>query len=184
MTLEDLRTLKSCSLVNELPIDEESKISTILGFDSPESLTNCSGLNGGTLTALSREADLANRYSFRSIAAFSAKTLFDEHVPYMREHDDNGVLTIFMNLHFLAEARRQLSGEVNVVTTDFSPREEVFYSDYQLWTLGAIYDGELLQALETFDFWLMEELQEHTHPTVERSYSSTHKWMKLEARVE
>ena len=131
-----------------------------------------------------RESDLANRFSGRTTSAFTAKTLFEEHVPYMREYSDTGDLSIFINRHFLIETRRQLSGVVTLADSQFSVYEQPLWDNYIEWVNGTDFEGELLQAIETLDFWLTEELQAHVHDTVERSYSTTHKWMKMTKREE
>lgn len=213
MTLEDLWALKTCDLVSTEPVatavlgldacaltGANTAASTVLGLDAcalegttqvatevldldPCSLSNDTVLDGGSLNSITRVGDDCNLCGIGTTVAFTAKILLDEHVPYIIEHDADNVEVIVINIHFLKEARRQLSGEVLLADSGFSPYEQSFYDDYILWVDGAVYIGELLEALMAFDFWLIEEVQEHIHPVVTREYSTTHKWRKTDERV-
>ena len=138
-------------------------------------------LYGATLDPIKRIGDLENVVSISTAGVFLARDLFKESVPYYREYND-GVLEIYITYHFLRELRRQLSGDIEIDTSTFSPEEDTFYLEYQEYTEGITKYGELLLALDTLDKWLVDELQGITHPTLERDYSATHKWNKTAVR--
>jgi hypothetical protein len=137
-------------------------------------------LNGGTVRPLVRIGDLSNGISIGTGASYYARALFKEHVPYYREYDANGVLTIFPTYHFIKEVRRHLSGEVGVEEEGFSDEEKMFFQQYCDWSDNLISPtgGEMLLALETLDKWLMDEVGYKDHPEISREYESWHPWMK------
>ena len=135
---------------------------------------------GSSTNIIKRIGDKENRISIGTAGAYMAKMAFREHAPYYREYTE-GVLSILPAYHFLKEVRRQLSGTVTDST--FSDIEEAFYKEYQEYVAGTVKTGEILLAVETFDKWLMDELQGNEHPTLNRDYTPTHKWMKLEERI-
>jgi len=133
-------------------------------------------LNGGSLNAIRRVGDLQNIDSIGSRATYSSKGFLREHAPYVVVNDGS----VYINKHFLCEARRQLSGVIEPSSSQFSPYEESFFSTYVDWTAGAVATDITLIALIAFDFWLVEEIQEHTHPTADRDFTTTHKWRKTD----
>lgn len=140
----------------------------------------CEALGGGTLAPIARVGDLENRISIGSAGAFLAKDLFKESEPYSKEYDINGVLSIYINLHFLAELRRQLSGVQAIGTSTFSNSEAKFYVEFQEYLNDVPKTGEVALALEALDDWLIEEITGATHNVLDREYAATHKWNKTE----
>jgi hypothetical protein len=138
------------------------------------------GLCGGTLAPVLREGDLENRISIGTAGVYLAKDFTKDSSPYTRGTIE-GVLTVYPSYHFLIELRRHLSGDVLI--PNFSPAEELFYSQYQGYTEGVLYIGELLVALDALDKWLTDEVSGVAHPELTRSFSTTHKWYKLETRI-
>ena len=127
-------------------------------------------------------ADLCNGISTGTNSAYVAKGLLDEHTPYILENnEDNTAMIIVFHYHFLKELRRQLTGEITF--SQFSPVEQDLYDNYIAYTNGEEYTVHLQDALDVLDFWLVEEIQNHTHPIVTRSYDSDHKWWKIEERI-
>ena len=88
----------------------------------------------------------------------------------------------YINLHFLLELRRQLSGVIADGTSTFSSSEIQFYLDYQEFTAGVVKRGNVLIAVKELDNWLLKELAGEAHPMLERDYSTTHKWRKTLTR--
>lgn len=145
------------------------------------SLVSCRGaLKGGSLKNLSRYGDKQNRLSIGTASVFISKGAFREGSPYYKQYVGD-VVEIIPTYHFLLELRRQLTGEV--VDSRFSDVEELFYTEYKEWNDGVVKEGLVLQAIETLDTWLIDELMGNVHPQLNRDYGSTHKWNKLEERV-
>ena len=144
-------------------------------------VTVSGALYGGTLDPVSRVGDLENKISIGTAGAFLARDLFKESTPYYKEYDDTG-LVIYITYHFLRELRRQLSGDIVDGTSTFSHEEASFYNEYQEWADGVVKAGELLQAIETLDAWLIDELQGNAHHILNRDYSVTHPWRKTLTR--
>ena len=139
-------------------------------------------LNGATLKPVSRYGDLQNKISIGSAAVFLSKDRFKENNPYSKVYDTEGSLTIYMNLHFLAEARRQLAGNEEAGTSTFSPEELKFWNEFLEYQNDILKYGELVIALEAFDDWLIDELMGTSHPELDRDYATTHKWRYTEER--
>lgn len=139
-------------------------------------------LDGATLKSVARFGDLQNVISIGTAAAFVARDLMKESVPYYREYDDTG-LVIRPTYHFIRELRRVLSGDADVSTSTFSPDEWVFYAEYQDWIEGTVKEGELLQALNALDKWLVDEVTNTPHTVLNRDYGIDHKWNKIGTRT-
>ena len=135
-------------------------------------------LEGGTLKDKARVGDTENAISLGTAAAFIARDVFKESVPFYREYGVDGV-SILPTFHFLRGLRRQLSGDIEFGTSTFSPEEDTFYQLFQDWSLGTIVDGELLIAVEALDQWLVDEVTETAHPEFMRDYLEGHKWYKV-----
>lgn len=129
-------------------------------------------LTGPEIVQSSIGADLINMPSAAFIGVYAAKTLFDEHLPYIMQ----GLVVVF-NAHFIEETRRQLSGDTTV--DHFSPKEKVLYDEFLLYENLLIHDTTLDPVLAELDFWIIAELQEDTHPEITRIYSDLHSWMKI-----
>ena len=180
MTFESIQALKEC--VEILP-DEPISASVA----AMQALKSCNiktlpVLNGGAFEMSPTEADLANRFSTKSIAMFTSKILFDEHVAYTIE-TIGGDTIIVLNTHFIRELRRQLSGDV--IASEFSPYEELTYQRFQDWSYSLyVLEGIDLAIMLAIDFWLVEEIQNHLHPEITRTYTNTHKWRKTDERID
>jgi len=137
---------------------------------------------GSLLQSSARYGDLENRISLDTAAMFLAKDLTKESSPYSKQYDGNGVMSVYMNLHFLTEARRQLAGE-GIAASTFGPSEKLFWKEYNESQEGIVKTGELLIALTAFDQWLIDELTGVTHPVLNRNYEESHKWNKTYEQV-
>ena len=135
-------------------------------------------LYGGNVKSVSRVGDLGNKISIGSAAVFLAKDSFKESVPYSQQYDANGDLTVYINLHFIAEVRRQLSGDEAAGTSTFSPAEKFFWDEYIIWVDGTEKFGEMLIALTALDKWLVDEVRLLDHNDLNRDYEDSHKWNK------
>ena len=91
-------------------------------------------------------------------------------------------IDIYINLHFLLEFRRQLSGDIAEGTSTYSKAEEVFHQDYAEFTEGITKRGDTLLAVEELDSWLIDELIGVPHGMLNRDYSNSHKWRKTRTR--
>jgi len=161
MTLDDIWKLKDCNLPTK------------------------GSLDGATVKPISRLGDLSNKVSLGTAAVFISKSSFDEHIPYSREYDNTtGLLTIYMNYHFIKEVRRQLSVDVPAEESKFSPEEEVLYTEYAGWTDLGAGAGEHLLAFTALDKWLVDEVMDELHPVLDRTYDKTHKWRKTDERTD
>ena len=136
-------------------------------------------LFGANVKAASRYGDLENRISTGTASAYVAKRVFKEHEPYSKQYTVDGVMSLYINLHFLGEVRRQLSGVSTAESSDFSPEEQVLWNDYTEYNDGIIKEGEVLLAVDTLDAWLVRELTGTEQPVLDRTYASTHKWNKV-----
>jgi len=121
------------------------------------------------------KADLCDASSASSISVYISKSFLSEHRPYVAESGQ-----IVYNTHFIAELRRQLSGEITF--NRFSPTEQPLYNEYNAYVMGEAYDIRLDTALSELDIWLVEEIQNNPHPTMTRRYASTNPWMKIDTR--
>lgn len=153
------------------------------GLVLPEDPTK-GALYGDTIKPISRFGDVQNAISLGTAGAFVARDFFKESMPYDREYDEEGILTIFITFHFLRGIRRQLSGDIAEGTSTFSPEETLFYNQYQAWVDGAVNEPELDQAFETLDTWLVDEIMGVDHLRVNRDYTANHPWRKTEERVD
>ncbi len=140
-------------------------------------------LNGGSLKAVSRYGDIQNKISIGSAGVFLAKDRFKEGKPYSKVYDTEGNLSLHINLHFIAEVRRQLSGTEEEGTSTFNTSESTLWHHYIDYQNDIIKYGEILLAVETLDAWLIDELTGASHDALNRDYSSTHKWRKTEEYV-
>lgn len=138
-------------------------------------------LNGATLKPILRYGDLENKVSIGTAAVFLSKDRFKENNPYSKEYDVEGNLRIHINLHFIAEVRRQLAGNEEPGTSTFSPEELTLWNEYQEAYEGVPKYGEVLAAIEALDRWLIDELVGISHDDLNRSYDG-HKWDKTEER--
>ena len=145
-------------------------------------MTINSYLDGSTLKPKLRYGDLQNRISLGTAGVFLSKDRFKVSNPYSKEYDQDGNLTIYLNLHFLKEMRRQLSGEWTEGTSTFSSAEKTFFEDYQEYQLGVSKLGDTLFAVNALDDWLLEEIMGTTHNTLDRTYTVDHKWRNTEKR--
>jgi len=127
-------------------------------------------------------ADLCNGISTGTNSVYVSKGIFDEHRPYSLENneDHTGHIVVF-HYHFLKELRRQLSVEIEF--SQFSPVEQFLYDNYVAYATSEEYNVNIQDALDALDYWLIEELQGHSHPTVTRSYDDSHKWWKIKTRI-
>ena len=151
--------------------------------ENTEKLLTCNGaLKGGTLNYQKRVGDTRNTISLATAGAYIARGIFKESIPFYREYTDN-VLRLHPTYHFLTELRRHLSGEVLPEDSNFSPLEVNIYNEYVEWLDGVVKVGETLQAVETIDKWLTDEIMEIEHPKLNRDYTSTHPWMKIDQRI-
>ena len=141
----------------------------------PESIAGEIQMTGVQVVSESLVDNWLNGPSASSVGVYTSKSLFKEHLPYSLEDD---ATVVVLHNHFIREVRRHLSG----VTTDsrFSPEEQLVYDNYILELNGGIYDTSIQAVLDAVDFWLVEEVQEHTHRSVDRTYSATHPWMKVQ----
>lgn len=137
-------------------------------------------LYGATLKPKSRYGDVQNKISLGSAAAFLAKDRFKENNPFSRQYDDLGNLSIYINLHFITEVRRQLSGTEEAGTSTFSPEELTFWNEFIEYQNDVVKTGELLQALEALDDWLVDEVMGVAHGDLNRDFATTHKWRKTD----
>ena len=155
-------------------------------FNSGVDLDAVSSLSGASCgrdtVSNSRIGDKENRISTGTFAVYIAKSAYREHHPYYKDYTDN-ILTLLPTYHFLSELRRQFSGTIASNESMFSQEEQIIYDAYNDWVFGGVYEGEVLQALETIDKWLVDEIQQLDHPELNRDYTSTHKWSKLEQRT-
>ena len=180
MTFESIQALKEC--VEILP-DEPISASVA----AMQALKSCNiktlpVLNGGAFEMSPTGADLANRFSTKSIAMYTSKILSDEHIAYAIETIGSETI-IVLNTHFIRELRRQLSGDVT--TSEFSPYEELTYQRFQDWSYSLYAPtGIELAIMLAIDFWLVEEIQNHLHPEITRTYTNTHKWRKTDERID
>jgi len=140
-------------------------------------ITEC--LGGQVPEVLIRYGDTQNKLSIGTVAAYATGTLVREHAPYNREYAEDGTLTIIPTYHFIAELRRQLSGDIVVGTSGFSAAEEQFYKDYVEWVDGTTKYGEILVAVVVTDVWLTDEVSLLPHAAVNRDYEEWNPWMKL-----
>lgn len=143
-------------------------------------------LQGSTLGSVRWEGDSSNRISVASAAVSLSKAQFKANSPYYMAvvNDD---LILYPTFHFLKELRRQLSGNVLGDESLFSDTEQLLYEQYQEWaydtsTYSDSNDQELVLALETLDKWLVDEVQNITHPELNREYKDIHPWVKLGTR--
>ena len=136
---------------------------------------------GGTTKQVKYIGDVENKISIGTAGIYAAKDIFKDSSPYYREYSD-GVLIVLISYHFLVEVRRQMSGDVLLEDSKFSPAEELFYSEYIKYINGDVKEGEVLLAVDALDKWFVDEIQVIPHPELNRTYSSTHKWMKLQER--
>lgn len=132
---------------------------------------------GSSILPVRRYGDLHNRISVNTAGAFLGKDLVKGSMPYSKQYDVNGVFTPYINLHFLAEARRQLAGTEEVGTSTFSPVEKQFWDHYIEYSNDVVKEGELLVALDALDTWFIAELTGTPHPGLIRSYED-HRWNK------
>lgn len=146
-------------------------------------LTSCMGaqMTSPEYKTKSIITDLCNGVSLGTNGVYVTKGLFDEHKPYVLENNEDltGKIIVF-NYHFLKELRRQLSGEITF--SQFSPAEQNLYDMYVKYLNGEDYNTNLQVMLDELDFWLTEEIQGHTHPTITRGYTDTHPWWKILTR--
>jgi len=145
-------------------------------------MTVAGALGGGTLKPVSRYGDLENVISIQTAAVYGAKDLFKESSPFYKEYNTDG-FDMFITYHFLTEMRKQLSGDIEDGVSNFGKVELQFYTDYNEWVDGTSKSGDLLVAILKLDKWLVDEIQELDHPTVERSYDENHKWNKTLTRA-
>lgn len=126
----------------------------------------------------SRYGDTYNRISIGTAAGFLAADLVKESNPYTRTTDSNGDPIVVINLHFLAEVRRHLSGVEAPNTSTFSPSEAALWNSY-IDYLNDIPTGTIsTDILEALDNWLVNEINMMEHPIIEREYMDSHKWNK------
>ena len=139
-------------------------------------------LYGATLAPISRKGDLKNAMSLGSASIFLAKDRFKENAPYSERYT-NGVRTVVFNLHFLAEARRQLSGTEEPGTSTFSAAEARYWNVFMDYQVDALFPEEMLFSLEALDDWLVNEVTLTGQVKLDREYSETHPWRKTEEFV-
>lgn len=164
--------------------------SNYLGFAKPsgedidlEAISSKKGsLCGGGINHIKFIGDVENKVSIGSTGVFNSRDLFKDSVPYYK-NDELSSLEVIPSYHFIRELRRQLSGDIAPGTSNFSPVEEVFYTDYNEYVDGIVKDGETLVAVMALDKWLVDELTGTLHPALDRSYTDTHPWMKLGERA-
>ena len=143
-------------------------------------MTTNGALFGANIFSDSRFGDLQNKISIGTAAVAAAKNVFKENMPYSREYDENGNLQIYINLHFLKEACRQLTGNIADGTSTFSIYESKFWNDYIEYQNDTPKSGETLLAIQALDQWFSDKIMGLPHNDLNRTYGLTHKWRKTE----
>lgn len=93
-------------------------------------------------------------------AVYLGKTLLKQHMPYVIYTDELLNKVVTLEFHFIAELRRQLSGEVTTETSEFNTIETDLFTSYQLWVDGGVIsDPNTLLVIEALDLWLVQEVQ-------------------------
>jgi len=136
-------------------------------------------LQGQLPNDLIRYGDIQNKISIGTAAVYATSKLVQEHVPYYKEYSEQGDLAVIPTYHFIAEFRRQWSGDIVEGTSDFSPTEELFYNDFIEWVNGCNKSGDTLAAILALDVWLTDEVSQLPHGTTNRKYEEWNPWMKL-----
>ena len=135
-------------------------------------------LHGGSLKYKGTYGDVQNRISINTASVFLAKDRFKSSYPYSREIDADGNLSLYINRHFLAEARRQLAGVEEPGTSTFGPLEAKLWDEYIRYQNGEVFTGEVELAVLALDKWFIDEITDTPHPILTREYDDTHTWNK------
>jgi len=124
--------------------------------------------------------NLRNDVSAGTAGVYIAKAILGEHLPYLFETRDTTTVLIH-NFHFLAETRRQLAG--TATEYNFSPKEQLHYDNYIMYSDGEVLTGEDLVAVTALDKWLVDEVQDKEQLVPTRVYEKgVHPWRKFEPK--
>ena len=114
---------------------------------------------------------------------FLSKDRFKKSRPYSAEYEGTDSAEYYMNLHFLKEARRELSGTPADNTSTFSPMERTFMDYFYDYSFDVTIPSKELPAVEAFDTWLVNEVTGTAQNELDREYSEDHKWNKTKEFV-
>ena len=140
-------------------------------------------LFGSTFQPIARYGDKQNKISLGTAAVFLSKDKFKESRPYSVENEGTSSSDYYMNLHFLAEARRELAGTPADNTSTFSPSERLFLDYFYDYSLNVTIPSKELPAVEAFDTWLVNAVTGTPQNELNRDYGEDHKWNKTKEFV-
>jgi len=115
-------------------------------------------------------------------SVFAAKTILDEHKPFVRETDVNGAVYIILNEHFIYSMGLAL--QYTDTDYQFSPAESTLWDQYISWvTVGTLYTADVMEVLTVLDLWLVDDILNITHPEITTTYNDSHPWIKIQTRT-